>query len=687
MNPLRLAMSELLRLTSSRLARLALIAVMLIPTLYGGLYLYANHDPYAALPDLPTAIVDEDEGTTLATGEELQVGDEVAQNLIDSKTFDWHRVNRKQAIDGVEDGTYAFAVIVPPHFSEDIASSAEYKPRQATIELETNDTNGYLTSTIANQVLKEVTTSVASKISETAASQLLLGFTRVHDEMDTAIDGAKQLHDATIKAHDGAGKLKDGAEDLSAGLGDLKKGANDLHTGTSQAAKGARQLDSGATRLAGGLTTLDNRTASLPSQTRQLANGSRKVADANGQISDKADAIADVAQDLDDQIAAERKQLIKTLRDQGLDEAQIQAVEERLDRIDGHVQDANDTIQDTAKDLGTLAAGADQVADGNKKLADSMPQLREGIVSARKGAGSLQNGAHSLSNGLGQLDAGAGRLADGASDAYDGSTQLAKGTRTLYSGLGDLSDGAEDLHDGLVKGQKEIPNPTDEQRKAVAQTIGNPLTTKSDSIATAGSYGAGLAPFFMSLAMWIGAYVLFLLVRPLSTRALATSQWSLRTALGGYLPPVVLGLAQALLLLGIVALGVGIDVAHPIWALLFMFFVSMTFVAILHALVSRLGAVGKFLGLVFMVIQLVSAGGTFPWQTLPSPLQFIHHIVPMTYAIDGLRRLMYGGDMIHLTTDIAVLLAYLIGALAVSTLAARKARIWTPARIKPEFTL
>ncbi|WP_370894691.1 YhgE/Pip family protein [Janibacter sp. GXQ6167] len=687
MNPIRLAMSELLRLTSSRLARLALLAVMLIPTLYGGLYLYANHDPYAALPDLPTAIVDEDAGTTLATGEELQVGDDVAKNLIESKTFDWHQVNRSEALAGVEDGTYAFAVIVPAHFSEDIASSAEYKPRQATIELETNDTNGYLTSTIANQVIKEVTTSVASKISETAASQLLLGFTRVHDEMDTAIDGAKQLHDATVKAHDGAGKLKDGAQELNTGLGTLRNGARDLHAGTTEAAKGGRQLDSGARQLANGLTTLDQKTASLPSQTRQLADGSRKVADANGKISQKADAIADVAQDLDNKITDERKKLIKTLRDQGLDDDQIKAVEARLDRIDGHVQDANTTIQSTAKDLDTLAAGADQVADGNKKLADSVPALRDGIVSARKGAGTLSSGAHTLSTGLNQLDAGAGRLATGANDAYNGSTELAKGTRSLYSGLGELSDGAKDLHDGLVKGQDEIPNPTDEQRKAVAQTIGNPLKTESDAIATAGSYGAGLAPFFMSLALWIGGYVLFLIVRPLSTRALATSQWSLRTALGGYLPPVAVGIGQSLLLLGIVAWGVGIDVAHPLWALLFMFFVSMTFIAILHALVSSFGAVGKFLGLVFMVIQLVSGGGTFPWQTLPEPLQFVHHIVPMSYAIDGLRRLMYGGDMLHLTTDIAVLLAYLIGALALSTIAARKARIWTPARIKPEFTL
>src|SRR3954465_12727959 len=102
MNPVRLAVAELRRLTSSRLARLALAALVLIPTLYRGLYLYANHHPYGGLPHgpaphggfrrVPAAVVSDDTGTTLSTGEKLQVGGRVADQLVDSKSFDWHRV-------------------------------------------------------------------------------------------------------------------------------------------------------------------------------------------------------------------------------------------------------------------------------------------------------------------------------------------------------------------------------------------------------------------------------------------------------------------------------------------------------------------------------------------------------------------------------------------------------------------
>ena len=83
MNPLRLATNELRRLSASRLTRLALAALVLIPTLYGGLYLWANRDPYAAFPQVPAAVVTEDRGTTLEGGDHLLVGDRVADELVE----------------------------------------------------------------------------------------------------------------------------------------------------------------------------------------------------------------------------------------------------------------------------------------------------------------------------------------------------------------------------------------------------------------------------------------------------------------------------------------------------------------------------------------------------------------------------------------------------------------------------
>ena len=158
-------------------------------------------------------------------------------------------------------------------------------------------------------------------------------------------------------------------------------------------------------------------------------------------------------------------------------------------------------------------------------------------------------------------------------------------------------------------------------------------------------------------------------------------------ALGGWFAAAVLGIAQVVVLFGAVTWLVGIDVAHPLGAIGFVILASLAFTAILHALNALFGAVGKFLGLVLLVLQLVSAGGTFPWQTIPDALYPLHMLLPMGYVIDGLRHLLYTGASLQILGDVLVLLAYLGVALAASTFAAHKRRVWTVSRLKPELAL
>ena len=540
---------------------------------------------------------------------------------------------------------------------------------------------------MGNTVIKEVTTSVAAQVSQTAASELLGGISEIHGQLDKAVSGAEQLRVGIVKADTAAQSLKSGANSLATGLRDLEQGVTALHTGTTAAVQGADTLKSGASTLATGLDTLKTRTAGLPAQTKQLADGAQQVADGNAKIAGIGKDVAGVSTNLGADLTKQRDALIKELRAAGLDDAQIAIVQTRLDRIDGLASAADGRIQQASTDLNALSTGATQVATGAKTLAGATPALTSGISSAASGARQVRDGAATLDTGLRTLDSGAAKLQTASAKAATGAATLATGAGQLKSGLDELTTGATTLKSELAKGRDSVPNPTEAQRAAVAQTLGAPVGVTSDSVSSAGSYGAGLAPLFLSLALWIGAYVLFLLVRPFSTRALATSQRSLRTALGGWLAPVAIGVAQTVLLYLVITLALGIKVVHPVLALLFLGFVSLTFVAILHALAARFGAIGKFLGLVFMVIQLVSAGGTFPWQTLPGPLQAVHQVVPMSYAIDGLRRLMYGASLGPVFIDVAVLAGFLVAALALSTHAARRSRVWTPARIKPELAL
>ncbi|ROP41086.1 YhgE/Pip domain-containing protein [Saccharothrix texasensis] len=631
MTALRMAFNELRRITSGKLPKLAVLALTLVPLLYAALYLYANKDPYAHLDQVPAALVVEDKGATASDGTRLDAGEEVADELVDGHRFDWRRVDAAQAERGVRDGTYTFALTLPEDFSQALLSSGDFTPRQGVILLTTNDANNYLGSTIANQVVAEVRRSVSVKVGAEAADKLLLGFSTIRQKTAEAADGATRL----------------------------AAGQQDAYRGARQLADGSVPLADGAAQVSAGLTRLRDSTADLPVKSQQLASGAKQVADGNETVAATAEDYAAKAQDLVGRLDAANGELAAKLRALGLAEADVQRVLGAVGEVRKPVDDANAKVQGTAGQLRTLANGAKQVSDGAAQLAASTPALTGAITQ--------------LNDGAAQVSSGAGQLRDGAAQLRDGEAQLV--------------DGANQLRDGLDQGVSQIPNPDDPTRESTAQNIGDPVNVRGVSQTSAGSYGAGLAPFFLGLATWIGAFVLFLLLKPLSRRGLAAGQPPLRVAVGGWLPGALLGAAQVVVMYAAVTLVVGIRPSHPLGVLAFLLLVSATFVAVLHALNALFGAVGKFIGLVLLILQLVSAGGTFPWQTIPVPLYPLHYGLPMGYAVDGLRHLMYGGSLGGVGRDALILVGYLAAGLALATLAAYKQRVWTPSRLKPELVL
>lgn len=631
MTGFRMALNELRRITAGRLPRIAVVALVLVPTMYAGLYLWANYDPYGNLDQVPAAIVVEDAGAVLPDGTRLDAGRQVADDLLEGGDFDWSEVSLTEAEEGVQDGTYDFALHVPKAFSASLASNADLDPQRARLALLTNDANSYLSTTIAGTVTDRVRDALASQVGAEAATTFLTGFADIRTQLASAADGAGRLADGLGEARDGAATLSDGADRLRDGAGEL----------------------------ATGLGTLADKTSSLPAQTRRLATGARQVAQADQRIAGLGRQAAAAASRIDRARAERRRELVQRMRQQGLTSQQQQAVLGVYDDLGAAVADGTSTVRRTSAQLDRLATGADRVADGNEALAAAVPDLVDGIGQARDGAVRLRDGA--------------GRLADGADELGDGLTRLDKGATRLQR--------------GLEKGVEQVPDVDGTTRERLADVIGDPVRIDSRSDATAGTYGAGLAPFFLSLAAWIGGYVLFLLIRPLSPRALAGDQHPLRVALGGWLAPVLLGAAQMVVMSTIVFGVLDIVPADVPGALAFLVLTSATFVAMVHALSTWFGKAGQFIGLVLMVLQLITAGGTFPWQTLPPALHPLHHALPMSYAVDGLRQLVYGGPDVRVLSDVLVLLAWLAVALAATTVAARRQRVWSLKTVSPELQM
>lgn len=164
-----------------------------------------------------------------------------------------------------------------------------------------------------------------------------------------------------------------------------------------------------------------------------------------------------------------------------------------------------------------------------------------------------------------------------------------------------------------------------------------------------------LAPFFFAIAIWVFGISVFLVLRPISARALAGRASSSRIAIAGWLPVVGMAVAGSMLLLFIAQIGLDLDPVNVAGSIGVVLLAAACFTAIAHLLRTWLGVVGSAITLVLLMVQLSSAGGLYPVATLPAPFRAIHAFIPMTYLIDALRITFAGGPTDHLWKDVGVL--------------------------------
>lgn len=356
----------------------------------------------------------------------------------------------------------------------------------------------------------------------------------------------------------------------------------------------------------------------------------------------------------------------------------------------------------------SLASGSAALADGNSKIASGASSLASGSATLSGGASELKEGTGSLKSGAAELKDGSGtlaekqqsavegqqKLADGADKLKDGASQLSDGTEKLSDGSSKLNDGASELKDGtsslesgLASGAKQVPSlaPTDQAK--VADTMSNPVTLSHNSLASGRNYGEGMGPFFMCLALWIGGLMLVQTLRVMNNRALASHAPSVRVMLGSWMPFGLVGIAQATLMFVVIKFGLGFEMAHPWLAWLFLCFVALVFTGFIHGLTVFLGAPGKLVALVVLILQLVTGGGTMPYETLPESIRWMHDFFPMGYAVTGMRRLSYGVNESSLGGIMLVLALWGLAGLLLGYLGTRRDRTWSLKKLAPEITV
>ena len=557
-------------------------------------------------------------------------------------------------------------------------------------------------------------------------------------------NGASQLADGSAALANGTGSLKKGANDLAQGAQQVADGTHSLKNALDQ--DGVRQLPGTLTAMCQNLNSIDTSAPSGDFGTDLSNTVVSKVAEDTRQKLAPLVESGSISQETADAIVAninseQTKSAVASANDQALKNhlaqhgqagsdvlAKLQtlkndncvatgesAAAQKLSTLIDGVDKLDSGATAVAQGAGTLRdgitkldSGATTLADGSAKLADGTGKVADGASTLNNGAAQLADGTGELKNGTGNLHNGAQQLADGEKEAVDGqnklhdgattlqdgSSQLADGTGKLNSSTGQIADGTGQLKDGtgqlstgLQNGTRQIPNLNEEQQKDVASVMSSPVDLEHSSLANGRNYGEGMGPFFMCLALWIGGLMLVQTLRPLNNRALASKAPTARIILGSWLPFGLIGIAQAVLMFAAVKFGLGFQMAHPWLAFLFLCFIATIFTLFIHGVVVFFGSPGKLIALIIMILQLITAGGTMPYETLPHAMRWMHDFFPMGYAVTGMRRLSYGINESSLMPIMMYLLLWGAVGLVLGYLGTRRDRIWSLKKLIPEITV
>lgn len=666
--------TELKRFKQGALPKVAILVLLVIPLIYGALYLWAFWAPTDNMNKLPVAIVNLDQAAEAPSGEMLTAGNDVVDELQAGGDLDWQPFNAAEAVQAVTDGDVYFSVTIPSDFSATLAGLQD-DPKAGQIEVQYNDSNSFLAATLGKTAMVQLREAVAASATEQAATQVLAGVEELSDGTRKAADAAATLHTGTTTLAEAGTQLNDGLAELSAGSGqlaskapDLADGAARLADGTGQLAAQSPDLAAGTAQVATGAQQLAESLAPVGAGSAELLGGFTQLNEGSAQLAAGTAAIKQLAEAYPEMTLA---QLDATLGGQG---TSLQMIAEGSATLHSATAASLPKVQQ-------LAEGLPQAADGAQHLAAGSAQAAAGAAKLQVAADQLAAGAAQLSEGAQQLVTGSSQLRAGASAAFDGSTQLAAGAHKLNDGAGEFS---AQLNDGA----KKAPEFTAGQSTKIAETIAAPVQLNEHTSNAVQGFGEGFAPFFIALASFVGALITWLILRPLPRRPFASNVSGLRSVLAGFGPAALIGVGQVVIMMLVLVYAVGMRPVHWVGMAGFMLLVTLAFLALQQMFIALLGtAAGRVVSLVLLMLQLSSSGGTYPVETTPAFFQALHPFMPASYVVTGLRQLIGGGIDSRFWGSLIVMLGVLIGSLAISAVAVRRQKVWTVARLHPELAL
>lgn len=580
--------------------------------------------------------------------------------------------------------------------------------------------DGVATASEGNKTITENLNTLATSalVFNDGADSLVKGLSAYTKGVSTAKAGAQQLDNNSATLNNGAAQLKSGSSQLLSAVKDAEKQLSDglnqnaeqLNTLTqknNEMHESSKQLSEALTKIQAGIddnNLVENNLQAAKKLDSMVSVMTTTIGTMNTNA-DKLDKLAAAEKAKAESLQATQPLLAQQLMLQATSHAtQAQTLRQVASQLTNKLN-TSDLKQLTTLLYGNaevlknqstanaktqeLLAGSQQLATANNSAVNSLvsnlktvqanmkgtsnsvgmvgavSQIDEGLGTLQSGLKTYTGGVKQVNNGLGTLasnnktlNSGASQLADGALKISSGSNQLAAGSATLGEGLTTIGDGTNtltsSLKDASRKSNIKSTNKTYKQ-------MSTPVDTQKKEITNMPNNGHAMAPYMMSVALYVACMALSLMY-PFG-KGMTTTDSPVKFLLAKATVMVPLSIVQALILYFSLRGFCGFTPARPGLCIAFMLLLSLAFMAFIAFLAIAFGRIGEFIALIFMVFNLGASAGTYPLETAPHWYKVLHPFVPFTYSVNGFRSVIANATAVP-TTEIL----FFVGLLVVSVL-------------------
>ena len=705
------------------------VGMVVVPSFYAWFNIAGSWDPYGNTGNLKVAVANSDAGYT---GElipmSLNMGERMTSSLVESTSIGYTMTSEDEAIEGVQSGKYYAAIVFPEDFTTDmmsVLSSSATKPKVLFYQNEkANAIAQIVTNKASTAVQQDIDESFASSVTSVGAG-VLEDLTNYLDDdqlaeftgkLNSAVTDAQKGLQETASTTRSFASILDSASSL---LGNGTGGASDSVKATAEVGDGLRETAGDVRSLSSAVDgATDSVNKALASSSASMDKVKASIDDAFSDAGDAAGAsqaaLESAAGTVDTQVAeldklldalGQTDTLTKTWYESwdngadpgftgqiGVSRDDVYSAYVTVDGLNSSVRSLRASLADlsaglrkTAGDVGTASGAA---ANSKQQLDDLVDKAKSGITSVqgdfegdlRQSLGDLASkidSAASDADAIGlsissTLDAVNGTAASASKDLDDTKTSVSSAADSLDEAATKLGDLTSALDGALATGDMgTIRAILSGGSTALADFIAEPVSIDRDAIYPIENNGSAMAPFYTTLAIWIGGVVIAALVKckPSEDALRETGAKPRHAYLGRMVFFVLIGFAQTLLILLGDLFFLGIQCEHPVLFVLAGMMASFVFVNIIYALTASFGDVGKAIAVVLMVIQVAGSGGTFPVQMLPQGFfQAAYPWLPFVHSENAMRAAMFGVYNGDFWGELAMLAAYLVPALLLGLL-------------------